>query len=748
MAGPVFISHSSRDVKIARDICDAIERRGMPCWISGRDVGPGDNFGDAIVEAIERAKVMVLVFSTNANNSEEIKKEIALASQHRVTVIPVRVEDITPSAAFRYELATRQWIDMFVDWDIALKRLIDRIASIQAHAAPEGGAPPPVPIPSPPQPAPKPATPEPAPARAIWLGIAAGVVALVVGGAIFLWMRSVPDGGFAADQSKPAVHAALDVAASQKAPPAPAPIQQAIPADSNPPAAKPAPPSSSVATNVPAAPAPAVQSAAPAPILAPPAPAAPPVQQASLAVGDAPAAKPAPSPAALPVSQPPPVQSSVIAPVVATPAPAASAAQPASLLVSEAPAARTAPTPPSAVAAPTPEPAPLTPSPAVQPSAPAPINVATPTEPPKAEPVAGDRQSAAKPAQATAVADAVAPIAVTTPPAAPPPAPAAAPSQRVAAVAPADPGDGNSQPAAKPAPTPPVAEAAAPIPVAKPIVAASLAPSAPSAANAPRVEAKSPDARSFKDCETCPEMVVAPRGSALIGSPQQETARLPQESAPSEAVIPAPFAVSRFDVTFDEWDACVAEGGCNSWRPGDFNWGRGRQPVIFVSWKDAKAYVDWLARKTGKPYRLLSETEWEYAARGCTTTACPNQPFWFGAITPELANYDARYAYAGSPKGLARRRAIPADEGAPNPFGLVNMVGNVRQWVEDCWSANPGPPPAGGLARLSGDCGERVTRGGSYDDKPQDLRAAARAWETVDTRSQKIGFRVARAMDP
>ena len=80
---------------------------------------------------------MVLVFSTNANNSEEIKKEIALASQHRVAVIPVRVEDITPSAAFRYELATRQWIDMFVDWDQALKRLIDQIASIQALAAPE-----------------------------------------------------------------------------------------------------------------------------------------------------------------------------------------------------------------------------------------------------------------------------------------------------------------------------------------------------------------------------------------------------------------------------------------------------------------------------------------------------------------------------------------------------------------------------------------------------------------------------------
>ena len=208
-----------------------------------------------------------------------------------------------------------------------------------------------------------------------------------------------------------------------------------------------------------------------------------------------------------------------------------------------------------------------------------------------------------------------------------------------------------------------------------------------------------------------PEMVVAPRGAALIGSPPQETARLPQEPAPSEAVISAPFAVGRFDVTFDEWDACVAEGGCNAWRPGDFNWGRGRQPVIFVSWKDAKAYVYWLAKKTGKPYRLLSETEWEYAARGCTTTACPNQPFWFGTIKPELANYDARYAYEGSPKGLARRRATPVDEGAPNPFGLYNMLGNVRQWVEDCWTANPGPPPPNGAARLDGDCADRVTRG-------------------------------------
>ena len=643
MAGPVFISHSSRDVKVARDICDAIERRGMPCWISGRDVGPGDNFGDAIVEAIERAKVMVLVFSTNANNSEEIKKEIALASQHRVTVIPVRVEDITPSAAFRYELATRQWIDMFVDWDTALKRLIDRIASIQALAAPDGL----VPTPSP-QPAPKPLPPKPAPepARNNLFGIAAGVVALIIlAGGAFFWLRPVAGGGVVADDGKPAVHAALD------------------------PAAKPAPPSP--------APAPAAPLPSPA---ATPAVAAPPVQPASLAVSDAPLAKPASaSSSAIPTP---------------TPSPAVTVA--------------------------------VSPSSTVQPSAPAPIVESTPPATPA-------------PAPASPVADAAA-----APPAAAPSTPAAVPAQAVVIAAPANSGDGNPQPAVKPAPTTPVADPTpGPVPTPKPIVTASLAPTAPSTVNASVAGPK-----SFKDCETCPEMVVAPRGAALIGSPPQEMARLPQEQAPSEAVIPAPFAVSRYDVTFEEWDACVAEGGCNSWRPGDFSWGRGRQPVIFVSWKDAKAYADWLAKKTGKPYRLLSETEWEYAARGCTTTACPNQPFWFGAITPELANYDARYAYAGSPKGLARKRAVAADAGAANPFGLVNMLGNVRQWVEDCWSANPGPPPAGGAARLDGDCGERVTRGGSYDDKPQDLRAAARAWETADTRSQKIGFRVARAMDP
>src|SRR5579872_6214757 len=115
--GKVFISHSSRDRKIAQTISGALEHRGFRCWISSRDIGPGENFQEAIVHAIRRSRVMVLVFTGNANNSNEIKKEIALASQNGLAVIPLRVEDVMPSDAFLYELSTRQWVDAFDDWD-------------------------------------------------------------------------------------------------------------------------------------------------------------------------------------------------------------------------------------------------------------------------------------------------------------------------------------------------------------------------------------------------------------------------------------------------------------------------------------------------------------------------------------------------------------------------------------------------------------------------------------------------------
>ncbi len=132
MTAPVFVSHSSRDLKPVRALVDALEKRGVACWISERDIAAGDNYGDSIVDAIEKAGAMVLVFSGAANDSDEIKKEVALASQRRITVVPVRIEDVAPSKAFRYELATRNWIDIFPDWDAGVAKLGERLAAILA----------------------------------------------------------------------------------------------------------------------------------------------------------------------------------------------------------------------------------------------------------------------------------------------------------------------------------------------------------------------------------------------------------------------------------------------------------------------------------------------------------------------------------------------------------------------------------------------------------------------------------------
>lgn len=137
----IFISHSSKDLADAQTICAALESRGLKCWIASRDVGAGDNFQEAIVKAIRSAKVMVLVFSENANNSTEIKKELALASQNKVAVIPARVEDVVPAAALAYELATRQWINLFNDWESEIETLCERIKQIVPAPAPEATPP-------------------------------------------------------------------------------------------------------------------------------------------------------------------------------------------------------------------------------------------------------------------------------------------------------------------------------------------------------------------------------------------------------------------------------------------------------------------------------------------------------------------------------------------------------------------------------------------------------------------------------
>src|SRR5215469_14391605 len=145
MTKRVFISHSSKDQKTAIAICGALESRGHPCWMSSRDINPGENYQGAIVRAIRDAGVMVLVFSANANNSDEIKKEMSLASQSRTMVIPVRSEDVVPSEDFTYELATRQWIDMFNDWEQSIEKLgrqIDVAIPPEDGLRPAVGAPP------------------------------------------------------------------------------------------------------------------------------------------------------------------------------------------------------------------------------------------------------------------------------------------------------------------------------------------------------------------------------------------------------------------------------------------------------------------------------------------------------------------------------------------------------------------------------------------------------------------------------
>src|SRR4051794_22413256 len=127
MAAPIFVSHSSKDHKLAMTIAAALERRGHACWISSRDIGAGENFQEAIVGAIRATRAMVLVFSRSANDSAEIKKELALASEHGIIVIPVRAEKVIPTGAFEYELATRQWVDLFENWEQAIERLCEQI---------------------------------------------------------------------------------------------------------------------------------------------------------------------------------------------------------------------------------------------------------------------------------------------------------------------------------------------------------------------------------------------------------------------------------------------------------------------------------------------------------------------------------------------------------------------------------------------------------------------------------------------
>jgi formylglycine-generating enzyme required for sulfatase activity len=236
-----------------------------------------------------------------------------------------------------------------------------------------------------------------------------------------------------------------------------------------------------------------------------------------------------------------------------------------------------------------------------------------------------------------------------------------------------------------------------------------------------------PVGQAFRDCPECPEMMVIPSGSFRMGSPAGEADRRQDEGPQRQVTVRAPLAVGRFEVTFREWDACVAAGGC-SHRPSDEGWGRGNRPVIHVSWNDAQQYVGWLSRRTGQRYRLLTEAEWEYAARAGTTTP------WHtgGSIGPSQAVFGSS-------------RTEPVGSRPANRFGLRDMHGNVWEWVEDCYrDSYAGAPLDASQAVSTGGCASRVRRGGSWYNSPRILRSANRNGYTPGDRFDVSGFRVAR----
>jgi len=259
------------------------------------------------------------------------------------------------------------------------------------------------------------------------------------------------------------------------------------------------------------------------------------------------------------------------------------------------------------------------------------------------------------------------------------------------------------------------------------------------------VEVPAPGA-GFQDCAACPEMKVVPAGEFVQGSPPGSSGHFHSEGVIRSVSIAKPFAVGKYEVTFDEWDACVAAQRCVAVDDGD--WGRGRHPVIYVNWEQATAYTDWLSGVTGKPYRLLSQSEWEYAARA----GLPR--FRFFGLTPEqlcrVANvYDVRswkeyefdWEHVDCDDGFSG--LAPVGSLRPNAFGLHDMQGNVAEWTMDCRSwrtwrnANLDGSPL-----LAGDCRQRSYRGGSWlANGPRYLRTPDR-YRYFRAHSEDLGFRV------
>lgn len=250
--------------------------------------------------------------------------------------------------------------------------------------------------------------------------------------------------------------------------------------------------------------------------------------------------------------------------------------------------------------------------------------------------------------------------------------------------------------------------------------------------------------KRFRDCAECPEMIVVPAGSFRQGFAGDSPLALAVEKPARTVTIPGAFAAGVFEVTFVEWDACANGGGCAN-RPEDNGWGRGKRPVIMVSWNDAQEYLQWLSEKTGEPYRLPSESEWEYLARageeGDWLGGGPGRLCDFANVAGAESGFDWRHEDCADSVGLG---TAPVGSYAPNDFGLYDVIGNVAEWTADCMNLSYLDAPVDGSAWGRGLCSSHMTRGGSWLTGSRDVRLPARFNLKNGDRNDFTGFRVVR----
>jgi formylglycine-generating enzyme required for sulfatase activity len=256
-----------------------------------------------------------------------------------------------------------------------------------------------------------------------------------------------------------------------------------------------------------------------------------------------------------------------------------------------------------------------------------------------------------------------------------------------------------------------------------------------------------PDFALFRECEGCPEMVILPAGTFLMGSPPDESGRAENEDTQADeggaqaSVHVGRFAIARFETTWAEWEACMAAGLCR--QRNDSGFGRGDRPVINVDWlTDTRAFVQFVAARSGSDaYRLPSEAEWEYAARGGATTAFP----WGESADHDFANFGSDKCCLGWASGRDQWvNTAPVGQFPANGFGLFDMIGNVREWLEDCYQDNLAGRTA--AAYTGGRCTTRVARGGDIYAYPSILRVAYRSARYPDEANPTVGFRLARTL--